>query len=362
MRRARLVVGGVLGRIGVVARIGIVGAIVAAFVALAAFGTTRAAAHALAPSSLQLDERAPGVATARLETPEGAVLTPIWPAGCAAHPGAREIADGARVERFELTCGGRSLEGATLGLDGLAERDTIALVRVHLAGGGVVREVLGPSRSRVTLPASTPWTRVLTDHVGLGVEHLLFGLDHELFLLGLLLVVRGLRARALALTAFTAGHSLTLALATLGLVVVPPAPVEILIALTLVIVALRALDPAAPTGRDAPDAANGRSTWLLAAAFGGIHGLGFAGALAGAGLAGADLALALAAFNLGIELGQLALVVALVVAFIAATTASSRLARRLALTASPPLRTIAAHAIGAFAMMWCLERTWSALF
>ncbi|MBZ0235692.1 MAG: HupE/UreJ family protein, partial [Deltaproteobacteria bacterium] len=242
--------------------------------------------------------------------------------------------------------------GATLGLDGLSHRDTIALVRVRLAGGGVVREVLGPSRPRVTLPASTPWTRVVTDHVGLGFDHLLFGLDHVLFVLGLLLVVRGLRARAIALTAFTAGHSATLVLATLGLVAIPAAPVEILIALSLVVVALRALEPST---RNAPA---GHATWLLAAGFGAIHGLGFAGALAGAGLSGAELALALAAFNLGIELGQLALVLG----FVALTAAASRLAGRLTLAASPPLRSLTAHAIGGLAMMWCLERTWSALF
>jgi hypothetical protein len=329
-------------------------AALAAVVALAAYVTPPAAAHALAPSSLHIDEHSPGVATARLETPEGALLTPVWPAGCAARSSAPEVADRMRVEHFALACGGRALAGLTFGLDGLAQRDTIALVRVHLAGGGVVREVLGPARPRVTLPASTPWTHVVSDHVRLGIEHLLFGLDHVLFLLGLLLVVRGLRARAIALTAFTAGHSATLVLATLGVVAVPAAPIEILIALTLVAVALRALDPA----RDALAARHGHSIWLLAAGFGAIHGLGFAGALAGAGLSGADLALALAAFNLGIELGQLLLVLA----FVAVTTVASHLARRATLAASPALRSVTAHAIGAFAMMWCLERTWSALF
>jgi hypothetical protein len=192
---------------------------------------------------------------------------------------------------------------------------------------------------------------VFTDHVGLGFDHLVSGLDHVLFVLGLLLVVRGLRARAIALTAFTAGHSVTLVLATIGVVDVPAAPVEILIALTLVVVALRAFDPAR-------DAATGQVVWLLAAGFGAIHGLGFAGALAGAGLSGADLALALGGFNLGIELGQLALVLA----FVAFSAASSRFARRLTSAAATPLRAVAVHAIGGLAMMWCLERTWAALF
>ncbi len=325
-----------------------VAAVVTALVTLAA---ATAGAHPLAPSSLHIDEQAPGVATVRLETPDGARLTPVWPVDCAARPHAAEVSDGVRIERFDLACGGRSLAGATFGLDGLADRDTIALVRARLAAGGVVREVLGPSRPRVTLPASTPWPRVFVDHLRLGFAHLLAGLDHVLFVLGLLLVVPGLRERVLVLTAFTAGHSATLVLAALGVVAVPSAPVEILIALTLVAVAMRALDPprrAAPAGRAA---------WLLAVGFGAIHGLGFAGALAGAGLGGADLALALAAFNVGIELGQLVLVVS----FVALAAIASRLATSVTLAAAPALRAVVAHVIGGLATMWFLERTWSAL-
>jgi hydrogenase/urease accessory protein HupE len=301
-----------------------------------------AAAHPLAPSSLQIEEEAPGVATARFQAPVAARLAPRWPAGCTATPLARTIADGIRVDEVALDCGGRGLAGGELGVDGLGARDTIALVRIRLAGGAVVREVLGPSRPRVTIPAETPWTEAGARYLRLGIDHLVGGLDHVLFVLGLLFLVSGLRARLVTLTAFTAGHSLTLALAVLGLVRVPAAPVELLIALTLIVVAHEVVEPR----RDG----RGRS-WLLAAGFGLIHGLGFAGALTGAGLPADELPLALVGFNLGIELGQLGLVAAAMLIVALAAPLVER-APRLA----PRTRRIAGYAIGGLAAMWCLER------
>jgi hypothetical protein len=241
---------------------------------------------------------------------------------------------------YELACR-RTLAGLVIGVDGLAARDTIAIVRIQLADGGVIREILGPSRPSVTIPPATSWLHTLGQHVRLGVEHLLGGLDHVLFIVALLLAVPRLRDRAITLTAFTAGHSVTLALAALGAVNVPSAPVEILIAITLIVVALQALDGRA------------RHTWPLAAGFGLVHGLGFAGALTGAGLPAGDLPLALAGFNLGIELGQLALAAA----FIALAAFARPLARR----AGPYPRLAAAYTVGAIAAMYVLERTAAAL-
>jgi hypothetical protein len=306
-----------------------------------------AAAHPLEPSSLAIEERAPGLAIATLQTAAAAGLAPLWPATCAVELASREIDGDDSVERFELACAGRSLAGTELGVDGLAAHDTIVLVTIRLADGAVVREVLGPSRPRFTIPATSAPTHALAAYGRLGIEHLLGGLDHVLFVLGLLFLVRGARARLLTLTAFTVGHSLTLALAVLGVVHVPAAPVEVLIALTLIAVAVQMLEP---SPRD------GRRTWWVAGGFGLIHGLGFAGALSGAGLRGADLPLALAGFNLGIELGQLVLVG--VAAFVGATAA--RLFRSTA-AIEVVSRYVAAYAIGGLAAMWCLERTWAAL-
>jgi hypothetical protein len=307
-----------------------------------------AVAHPLEPSSLDIDETTPGVAAARMRTPAAASVTPVWPAICVAELRSREHDGDAAVDRFALDCGGRSLSGAELGVDGLAVHDTIALVRVRLADGQVVRDVLGPSRPRFTVPAATAWPDVVASYARLGIDHLLGGLDHVLFVLGLVFIVRGLRARAVTLTAFTAGHGVTLMVAVAGVVRVPAAPVEVLIALTLIAVAVEVGDPSGRRGA-------GRS-WALAAAFGLIHGLGFAGALSGAGLDDGELWLALAGFHLGIELGQLVVVGGAAAVAAIAARSIPRPAAAAQLT-----RRIAAYAIGGLAAMWCLERTWGAI-
>src|SRR5262249_43100003 len=149
---------------------------------------------------------------------------------------------------------------------------------------------------------------VLSGYVRLGITHILLGADHLLFVLGLLLLVPSLGMLVRTITAFTLAHSVTLGLAVLGLIAVPAAPVEALIAASIVLVALELVrDPgAAPTlGRRAP--------WAIALGFGLLHGLGFAGALADVGLPADRIPLALLGFNAGVEVGQLAFVAAMLV-------------------------------------------------
>jgi hydrogenase/urease accessory protein HupE len=168
----------------------------------------------------------------------------------------------------------------------------------------------------------------------LGIRHILGGPDHLLFVLGLVLLVRGRRALAATVTAFTAGHSVTLSLAMLGVVHVPPAPVEALIAASIFVVAVELRR----------DGATGRRPWWMAGTFGLLHGLGFAGALAQVGLPDTDIPLALAAFNVGIEIGQLL--------FVAAVLSIGLLLRgRLA-----RWRAVPAYGIGTLAAFWVFER------
>jgi hypothetical protein len=154
------------------------------------------------------------------------------------------------------------------------------------------------SVQRATRPGGSH--EVLRQYLSLGVEHIWFGIDHLLFLLGLLLLVRGWRSTLLTVSAFTVAHSLTLALATLDLVAVPTAPVEICIALSVLLLAVE-------TTRGS-DTATRRWPWLVAFGFGLLHGLGFASALSEVGLPTHSVALALLGFNLGVELGQVAVV------------------------------------------------------
>jgi hydrogenase/urease accessory protein HupE len=179
---------------------------------------------------------------------------------------------------------------------------------------------------------------VLSSYVRLGVLHISTGPDHLLFVLGLVLLVVGRRRLLWTITAFTVGHSVTLSLASLGLVHIPPAPIEVAIALTLLWVAIElARDRAQPTW-------SRRFPWALAFVFGLLHGLGFAGALAQVGLPDSEIPLALFGFNVGIEIGQLIFVGAIL------------LVRPL--TRDPRLSPVPACAIGTLASFFMLDRLW----
>lgn len=167
------------------------------------------------------------------------------------------------------------------------------------------QELLRPSAHvfTVRVPAfgevparSAPHVPSFGEYLALGVQHILTGADHLAFVLALLVVCRRLRNALAVVTAFTVAHSLTLALAALGLVALPSRVVEPLIAVTIVAVALENLWRGEQL----------RWRWALAGAFGLIHGFGFASALRDAGLGrnGAPIALPLFAFNLGVEVGQ----------------------------------------------------------
>lgn len=306
-------------------------------------------AHALSPPVLTVREqgerhyrvsfRRSSLAAGRLELD--------WPKTCRVGEGAEHPESDQLVLAYDLVCS-RSLAGHTLRVFGLVELELSLLVYLELDKTEPIRALLSPQRASLLIPERESGWGVLRDYVTLGVEHLLTGTDHILFVLGLMLLVRGLRARLLALTAFTLGHSVTLCLSTLSILRVPQAPVEIGIAASLVVVALEVLEQ----HRDAADVA--RRSWLMASSFGLLHGLGFASALIDTGLPAHAVPLALFGFNLGVELGQLAVVVALLCTtfvlgklFVAEHATGHR------------ARVVAAYAIGGLAAMWCIERTLS---
>ena len=153
-----------------------------------------------------------------------------------------------------------------------------------------------------------------------GIEHILLGFDHLLFVLALILIVRSLRVLLITITAFTIAHSITLALATLGVVHVPGPPVEAMIALSILLLACEILRV-----RRGEESSTARWPWLVAFAFGLLHGFGFAGALTELGLPQGDIPLALFAFNVGVELGQLAFIASVMVALAGAAFIGRRL-------------------------------------
>lgn len=196
----------------------------------------------------------------------------------------------------------------------------------------------GPVRLPLFDVGAPSWDAIFVQYGRLGVAHLFAGLDHVLFVLALVLLATGARRLVATVTAFTAGHSLTLAASALGVIALPPAWAEIAIAITLVVVALQVLD-----GDEAPNHGP-----LLAGAFGLVHGLGFSSALGEIGLpVGARLP-ALLGFNLGVEVAQLGIVLVAWPLFFAL---ARRAPRGRVLT-----RTLVGHATGALAFMWVLER------
>lgn len=315
-------------------------------------GVRPGSAHPLDPALLELRESADGVVEVLWRVPAAqprdAPLEPVLPPRCRPlAPGSVSRGGGRVSVRWHMDCGGRSLVGERLGVEGLSARQTDALVRLHLADGRRIQAVLRGGEPSLTVPARSGPARIFGDYLALGFEHILSGLDHLLFILGLVLWIHG-RGLLWTLTAFTAGHSLTLSLAALGFVRVPAAPVEVLIAASLFAVAVEL------SRRDAGSAApKWRSPWAMAFAFGLLHGLGFAGALARVGLPAGEIPLALASFNSGIELGQIAFVGALLLAQAAVAS--------LPVTWPRAMARIPAYAIGSLAAFWAFERL-SALF
>jgi hydrogenase/urease accessory protein HupE len=188
----------------------------------------------------------------------------------------------------------------------------------HLPGG--VSAILSRTEASVTVervPAGPPVAaRSPWGLVWMGVEHILAGYDHLLFLVALLLVAVRARALVLAVTAFTLGHSITLALAALGIWAPSPRLVEPAIALSLAYV-----------GVENQFVTSGDGRWRVTLPFGLLHGFGFAGALREVALPSAELPRALLAFNVGVELGQLA-VLAVAVPLVAYARRRGWLARR----------------------------------
>ena len=177
----------------------------------------------------------------------------------------------------------------------------------------------------------------------LGGEHILFGIDHLLFVLGLLLLVGGFWSLVKTITSFTLAHSITLGLAVLGYVPVDRAPVEAAIALSIVLLAREIV-----VGHRGRKSLVHRYPWLVAFVFGLLHGLGFAGALGEIGLRSSDVPVALLFFNLGVEAGQLAFVVALI--------ALAKIAGRARRFAVQRVEPALGYALGAFSTFWFLDR------
>jgi hydrogenase/urease accessory protein HupE len=316
----------------------------AAWVALAA-GPVRA--HPLGFGVLRLVESPDGRVEARFRysgseaDPRGVRVR--LPARCApvGEPVGQALAYGQTI-RWRVDCGEEGLAGATVVFEGMDDRDLQAIVHLERPGQAPRSARVTGADPTFTVPSAAPARSPWREYTRLGVEHILEGVDHLLFVLGLVLLV-GLRWRLLAtLTAFTLGHSVTLALSTLGWVRVSPAPVEAAIALSILLLGVElARERPAPT-------LTRRYPGLVAALFGLLHGLGFAGALREVGLPEGAIPEALLGFNLGVELGQ--------ILFVLAVAGAVTLARRLRLPGRARARLLATYGLGTFGAFFLLQR------
>ena len=205
----------------------------------------------------------------------------------------------AYVDRWVAVCPG-GLVGYEVAIDGLSATLTDVLARYERLDDTTQIARLTPSDYTFTVSDAESWQEVASTYTSLGIEHILLGIDHLLFVLALLMIVAGWRKLVATVTAFTLAHSVTLAAATLGLVKVPQAPVEAVIALSILFVAAEIIH-----WRQGKPGVTRRKPWLVAFTFGLLHGFGFAGALTEIGLPEHAIPLALLFFNLGVEAGQL---------------------------------------------------------
>jgi len=326
-------------------------AVAAALAAAAILGLAgSASAHPLAPSLLEVTEDSAGRVDVLWKTPRrtprGGALEPALPERCVAvGPPRLERGADSVVLRWQAECGSEGLVGSRFGVAGLASGGTDALLRIVPRDGVPIQALLSAERDHFVVPRRQTALEVARGYAGLGVEHIVGGLDHLLFVLGLVLLLPAWRRMLPVVTAFTVGHSVTLALATLGVLRIPQGPVEAAIAASIVVLAVKLCRDSAASE------AEGVPLWAMAGGFGLLHGLGFAGALAQVGLPADEIPLALLSFNVGIEIGQLA--------FVAALLAVGAALRALAPAPGWPRRwvRVPAYAMGSIAACLVLQRT-----
>lgn len=249
--------------------------------------------------------------------------------------------DGATfVEQGKWSCPG-GLVDHEVRISGLEMMMTDALARFERLDGTTQVARLSPTNNSFTVTMTESWAQVASTYLVLGVKHILLGIDHLLFVLALLLLVPNTRMLIWTITSFTLAHSVTLAAATMGWVNIPQQPVEAVIALSILFVAMEIVH-----WKQGKPGITRRWPWLVAFTFGLLHGFGFAGALTEIGLPEHAIPLALLFFNLGVEAGQLA--------FIAAVFLLWALIRRV----SWPQWAwrIPVYAIGSLAAFWTIDR------
>jgi hypothetical protein len=311
-------------------------------------GVTAAFAHEARPGYLELQETAPGVYSFLWKRPSGGEvelqLAPLIPKDCTLNtPDRQQLTVGAVVVRGTLTCPG-GLAGRTIVIQGLDGTITDVLVRLLHSDGRLESYLLRPVSPSVTFGGVTSFSGRALDYVRLGVQHILLGADHLLFVLGLMLIVSDRWMLVKTISSFTIAHSITLAIATLGYASAPLLPLNAAIALSILF-----LGPEIVRTWRGQTSFTIRHPWVVAFAFGLLHGFGFASGLTSMGLPKAEIPLALLLFNVGVELGQ--------IAFVLLILALERSFRVLEVHWPRIVERLPGYAVGTLGAYWFIQRT-----
>ncbi|CAA6819191.1 MAG: membrane protein, putative [uncultured Sulfurovum sp.] len=247
------------------------------------------------------------------------------------------------LKRYDLICN-ENLKGKVLEIEGLEDSRMDLLLRLEFLDNSSQSVLLNASQNSYFVQEDASSLQIIQTYTWLGITHILMGFDHLLFVFLLLLIVKNMRLLLWTISAFTLAHSLTIAGATLGLVHLPQQPVEAIIALSILFLALEIVY--ASRGKVGLTL---QYPWLIAFIFGLLHGFGFAGALAEIGLPAQAITLALVFFNIGVEVGQL-IFVAMVMLL------ALPLRHLVAVKSMKKLEMLVVYAIGGLAAFWTIER------
>ena len=249
----------------------------------------------------------------------------------------------AHIKRYDLVCT-EDLKGKVIKLEGLEDSQLDVLLRLEFLDKSSQSVLLNASQNSYDIKEDASSLQIIKTYTWLGITHILMGFDHLLFVFLLLLIVQNMRLLFWTISAFTLAHSMTIAGATLGLVSLPQQPVEAIIALSIVFLALEIVYK-----KRGKVGLTFKYPWLIAFIFGLLHGFGFAGALAEIGVPQQAVTLALIFFNVGVELGQLMFVLIIVLVALA-------LRYLVPVKFMEKLEMFLLYAIGGLASFWMFER------
>jgi hypothetical protein len=312
-------------------------------------GADPAAAHESRPGYLELRETQPGVYRMLWKKPTGGEveinIAPVLPPECTlVGRGSEDVrAQGAYIARGTFECTG-GLSEKVIQIAGLETTITDVLIRIYYLDGLQETHLVQPTSPAVEVGGPTGVAERILAYLRMGVEHIALGVDHLLFVLGLLLIVSTPMMLLKTITSFTVAHSITLAIATLGYASAPALPLNAVIALSILF-----LGPEIVRTWRGQTSFTIRHPWVVAFAFGLLHGFGFASGLTAMGLPPGEIPVALLFFNVGVEIGQL-LFVGLVLALARSFTVLEIRWPRWS-------KAVPGYAVGTLGAFWFIQRT-----